>query len=392
MLSPDFIAKIKACGVRRMAERYTELRAINDHQWVGRCPNPEHEDSTASFVVELNDDGLESWRCHGCHSGRKDGTENFGSDNIAFAEWITFHKEHKVLGFYNAVAKAAEFYGIPMEENKYGPIYRQNRVLMERYEAGLTPYVRAYLHQRGLDDEDIRKWHLGFTGERISFPILNTAGDVIGFSNRAFSEESRSSGRKYINTANSRPGHPTGFFKSSVMYGAQFLDMSVKDIYIFEGQFDAILAGKVGVPNAVAVMTCHLTGEQAKFIAKHNFTPTLCFDPDDAGRKGAMRAMETLHDAGIDNARVLFLPDARDMADFCRDKGKEAYAYVMGHSMPFFQYIIKEACDRFDTKVLELQAEMMPEVEKALERVQDDKMKTIAQLYVKKRFMKMWAA
>ena len=279
MLSPDFIAKIKACGVRRMAERYTELRAINDHQWVGRCPNPEHEDSTASFVVELNDDGLESWRCHGCHSGRKDGTENFGSDNIAFAEWITFHKEHKVLGFYNAVAKAAEFYGIPMEENKYGPIYRQNRVLMERYEAGLTPYVRAYLHQRGLDDEDIRKWHLGFTGERISFPILNTAGDVIGFSNRAFSEESRSSGRKYINTANSRPGHPTGFFKSSVMYGAQFLDMSVKDIYIFEGQFDAILAGKVGVPNAVAVMTCHLTGEQAKFIAKHNFTPTLCFDP-----------------------------------------------------------------------------------------------------------------
>ena len=390
MASQEFLQKIKKCGVRKLASCLTELQETSPGTYMGRCPNPDHQDARASFMIKENEDGIESWCCFGCHSGQKGG-ENFGSDNIAFVQWIYYHRFHQVLSFPQALQKVAKFYGIPMENGKFTMTYRKNREVMEHCEQQLTPFVKLYLHERGLDDEDISKWHIGFDGDRITFPIFNSVGEVIGFSNRAFSAEALKR-QKYWNTPEKINGKETGFHKRSCFYGIQFVNPADRRLFIFEGQMDAIIASKYGIQNAVAIMTCHMTSEQAKYIAEHHFVPVVCFDPDDAGKKGAMQTMERLREAGVTESRVLFLPDERDMADLGRDLKDKLYDTVMPRVMPFYQYILKELADEMDAAILEKQEEMMPKVRSAMNCVSNEDERAIAQSFIEKRILKMWAA
>lgn len=392
MLSNEFILKIRKLGVKALAERVTDLRETTSGIWAGHCPSRHHEDSTPSFYVFENTDdgGIESWCCRGCHVGPK-GSDNNGSDNIAFVQWIYEENFGIKLTFYQTVEKIAAFYHVPMEKGKFSGIYRKNRENMETYESQITPFVKIYLSERGLDDEDIKKWHLGFDGDRITMPIFNSYNEVVGFSNRAFSKRAEATNRKYLNTPEKRYGKDTGFHKGSVLYGIQFVDHADKRLFIFEGQFDAIIASKWGIPNAVAAMTCHLTKEQAAYIAKSGFTPVVCFDPDDAGRSGAMQTMEILRDAGVKDARVLFLPDERDMADLgcaLREKTKDV---ILPRVIPFYQYILKGMADEFDAAVLAKQGELMPKVNDIVASLGSEEERELARNFIQHRF-RVWAA
>lgn len=390
MASQEFINKIKKLGVRRLAECLTELTEASPGTYMGRCPNPDHEDAKASFMVKENEDGMESWCCFGCHTGEKGG-ENFGSDNIAFVQWIYYHKFRQVLSFPQAVQKVAKFYGVPMENSRFTMVYRKNREVMEHCEQQITPFVKLYLTERGLDETDIQKWHLGFDGNRITFPIFNSTNEVIGFSNRAFSAEAMKK-QKYWNTPEKIGGKETGFHKRACFYGIQFVNPADRRLFIFEGQMDAIIASKYGIPNAVAIMTCHMTDEQAQYIAGHKFIPIVCFDPDDAGKKGAMQTMEKLQKHGVKESRVLFLPDSRDMADLGRDLKEKLYSVVMPRVMPFYQYILKEVADEMDATILEKQEELMPKVKQAIANVADEDERELAKSFIERRIFKTWAA
>lgn len=340
-------------------------------------------------MVKESDEGIESWCCFGCHSGTKGG-ENFGSDNIAFVQWYYYHCG-LVLTFPQALQKVAAFYHIPMEDSKFSAVYRKNKELMLRCEEQLTPFAKLYLEERGLDESDIQKWHIGFDGDRITFPIFNSTGEVVGFSNRAFSARSKER-QKYLNTPEkTRDGKETGFHKRSCFYGIQFVNPKDRRLFIFEGQMDAIIASKYGIPNAVAAMTCHLTDEQAKYIADHHFVPIVCFDPDDAGKKGAMQTMERFYKAGVKESRVLFLPDERDMADLGRDLKDKLLSVVMPRVMPFYQYLLKEYTDELDACILEKQEETMLKTQGVIDRL-SDKDKEIAEEFVRKRVLRTWAA
>jgi len=59
----------------------------------------------------------------------------------------------------------ADYYGIPMEERKTDSVFQKNMADCKKYEKNLTDFVRNYLYFRGLNDNDIKKWHLGFDGE-----------------------------------------------------------------------------------------------------------------------------------------------------------------------------------------------------------------------------------
>ena len=389
MASQEFLYKIKKCGVRRLAELTTELHETAPGTWMGRCPNPHHEDARDSFMIKENDEGIESWCCFGCHSGTKGG-ENFGSDNIAFVQWY-YHNCGLDLTFPQALQKVAAFYHIPMENSKFSAVYRKNKELMLQCEKQMTPFAKLYLEERGLDDADIKKWHIGFDGDRITFPIMNSVGEVIGFSNRAFSARAKER-QKYWNTPEkTRDGKETGFHKRSCLYGIQFVNPKDRRLFIFEGQMDAIIASKHGIPNAVAAMTCHLTDEQAKYIADHHLVPVVCFDPDDAGKKGAMQTMEKFNKFGIQESRVLFLPDDRDMADLGKDLRDKLCSVVMPRVMPFYQYLLKEYTDEIDACILEKQEETMLKTKSVIEKL-GDKDREIAEAFVKKRVLGTWAA
>lgn len=378
--------------MRALAERVTDLHEGGSGTWVGRCPSKDHEDSTPSFCVYENKDdgGIESWCCRGCHVGPKGGS-NLGSDNIAFVQWIYEHNFGMRLTFQQAVQKIAAFYHVPLEEGKFSGIYHENRKVMEDCERRLTPFVRLYLSERGLDEEDIRKWHIGFDGDRITFPIFNSYGEVVGFSNRAFSKRAEETNRKYLNTPEKRYGKETGFHKGSAFYGIQFVTRADRRLFIFEGQMDAIIASKWGIPNAVAIMTCHMTREQAEHIAKSGFVPVICFDPDDAGEAGAMQTMEILQDAGVTDARVLFLPDQRDMADLGRDLREKTASVILPRVMPYYQYVLKGIADEMDAAILEKQGELMPKAEQVLSGIKDANELELARNFIRQR-LKLWVA
>ena len=156
-MDKEFIQRIKKCGVRKLVEKFgTTLRQINEDTWLAHCPNPHHKDTHESFMVKLNPDGLESWCCYSCHQGTKDGESgNYGSDNIAFMQWMYHNTNGGELSFKEAVKLIARFYGIPMESDKYDFIYKNNEQLCAGYESGLTDFVRLYLYDRGLEDSDI---------------------------------------------------------------------------------------------------------------------------------------------------------------------------------------------------------------------------------------------
>ena len=388
-MDKEFIQRIKKCGVRKLVEKFgTTLRQINEDTWLAHCPSPNHKDTHESFMVKLNPDGLESWCCYSCHQGSKDGESgNYGSDNIAFMQWMYHNTNGGELSFREAIKLIARFYGIPMASGKYDFIYRNNEQLCTGYESGLTDFVRLYLYDRGLEDSDIKKWRLGFDGDRVTFPIFNASGSIAGFSNRAFSKRAMDSGRKYINSQAS----PV-FKKSSLLYGINFAQPEDNSLFIVEGQMDAIMAHKYGMHNAVATMTCSLSSWHINYLKEHNLSPILCYDFDEAGIDGMEKAMKALYNAGIKNIKLAVLPDKRDIADLGKDLKEGLKDFVKAHTMLYSQYILGKIADRIDSVILAEQQKCMAEVREALSSIADPDEKIVAENFVRNRIFKTWAA
>ena len=104
-----------------------------------------------------------------------------------------------------------------------------------------------------------------------------------------------------------------------------------------------------------------------------------------------MQTMEILRDAGVTDARVLFLPDERDMADLgcaLREKTKEV---ILPRVMPFYQYILKGMADEFDAAVLAKQGELMPKVNDIVASLGSEEERELARNFIQHRF-RVWAA
>ena len=381
--SQNFIYKVKSAGVLSLAQRYTTLKQISNTTWMGKCPNPEHQDSTPSFMVKQNSDGLESWSCFGCHSGIK-GFDNYGSDNIAFMQWI-YDKVYKSnLSFPEAVIKVAEFYNIELECNKYDYLYQANKVKAKAYSENLNSLALQYLKERGLDKEDIVKWRLGFDGKRIVFPILDCYNQIIGFSRRILQETKDEP--KYINSVNSQI-----FKKQNIFYGIQFVNHKEPKLLIVEGQMDAILAHKYNVPYTVATMSCSLSDYHANYIKENNKIPIICYDGDDAGKNGMLKAINKLNDFKVPNVKILILPRNMDLADMALKLKKDLPKYVENHIMPYSTYFLQNIANELDTTMNNKIMEIAPRIRQIINNIRDPDEKHMAQNFIEKR-IKLWAA
>ena len=241
-----------------------------------------------------------------------------------------------------------------------------------------------YLYNRGLDGSDIVKWGLGYNGDRITFPITNASSDVVGFSNRAFSDASIKSGSKYVNTANS-----ISFQKNGVLYGIQYFNKHRNHVLLVEGQIDTILAHKYGVDFAIAPMTCHVSDSQAEWIKKNNKIPILCFDGDEAGQKGTAESAEKLRQHGVSIIKYLPLTAGMDMADLANNMKDNLCAYIYANMCLYNQYEINKLLDRFDSGVNELIIGIMPDINNKLKDIKDNVERGIIKNLISKR-LHLW--
>ena len=311
---------------------------------------PFHNEKTPSFYVSPAK-GI--YKCFGCG---KSGTA------------IGFVMEHESLSYVEALKYLAKKYHIEVVEKEESAeeIAQKQRneslLLVSEYagkffrDALETQEGQAiayqYFRSRGLEDETIRKYGLGWaftdrkalseaaraagykeeflvdTGlsiryddgrlvdrffDRVIFPIHSVSGRVIGFGGRTLKTDKTVA--KYVNSPSTEI-----YDKSRSLYGIYFAknEISRQDKCILvEGYLDVLSMHQLGITNVVASSGTSLTVEQIRLIRKFTNNVTIIYDGDSAGIKAALRGIDLVLKEGL-NVKVVLLPEGQDPDDFAR--------------------------------------------------------------------------
>ena len=311
---------------------------------------PFHNEKTPSFSVSPSK-GI--YKCFGCG---KSGTA------------VGFVMEHENMTYVEALKYLAKKYNIEVIEKEetaeeIASRQRHESLLLVSEYAGKffqdslqTPEGQAiayqYFRSRGLEDETIRKYGLGWapvsrralseaargagykeeflveTGlsikcdngdlidrfyDRVMFPIHSHTGRVIAFGGRTLRTDKEIA--KYKNSPETEI-----YVKSKSLYGIYFAksEISKKDRCILvEGYLDVLSMHQLGILNVVASSGTSLTVDQIRLIRRFTDNITIIYDGDGAGIKAALRGIGLVLKEGM-NVKVVLLPDGQDPDDFAK--------------------------------------------------------------------------
>ena len=342
--------------------RSVELKRAGAN-YKGLCPF--HHEKTPSFIV----------------SPQKQIFTCFGGCG-ASGDVVTFVKRYYNLDFNEAVEKLADEYGIEIQKNSHKDdrekYYEVNREAARLFYRNLTEKKNpgyTYMQRRGIQDSTIKKFGLGYAEDswnnlydyfkkkgtdekilielgliskkgdrcydkfrnRVIFPIINTAGKVIGFGGRALDNEAMP---KYLNSPENKV-----FQKKNNLYA---LNSTRQDIgkegsaIIVEGYMDAISLYQNGVRNVAASLGTALTENQAKLINRYTKNVILSYDADAAGQKAALRGIEVLRGENC-KVKVLHVTDGKDPDEYIKKNGREAFLSLTENALPYIDYKLEAA-------------------------------------------------
>jgi len=344
-----------------------------------KAPCPFHDEKSASFVVSPS---KQICHCFGC---------GYSSDAIGFVQ------SFKKLTFVESIEDIANDmnftlqYDSKEEKKEYKKIMEH---INSYYITNLEQENIEYLLNRGITIESIKEFEIGFTtsskqqlnhlmnesfnikeaiecgvlatGEdgstyarlsnRISFPIRNHTGKLIGFGGRI----TRGEGAKYINS----PQTPL-FDKSRNLYGYNLAKNHIYDkgtFVITEGYLDVVMMHQAGIKTAVATMGTALTEQHCNIIKKIKARVLLCFDGDKAGVNAAYKASKLLSSHDIYGGVVLF-PEGKDPADMVKDGEIEELHKFMKNSTPLIEFAIKHIASQYNLNVPQQKQQALFEVQ-----------------------------
>ncbi|MCU1230999.1 MAG: dnaG [Acidobacteria bacterium] len=162
------------------------------------------------------------------------------------------------------------------------------REVAERYHRSLPADIRRYLNGRGIANETIDRYLLGWTGRRIAIPIFGRGGEVISF-RYGRSPHDQSDSPKMLSEIGACPE----------LYGVEALERAPKTVVICEGEYDRLVLESHGIPAVTS------TAGAGVFLAEWvpHFDRVkqifICFDRDEAGDLGARRVKALLPHAVI---------------------------------------------------------------------------------------------
>jgi DNA primase len=165
--------------------------------------------------------------------------------------------------------------------------------LAEKYNKALPDEAREYLHDRGLDDDIIDRHLLGWDGHRITIPIFNREGDVAFF--------------KFAKAPNDPLPVPKIVASPGAyaeLYGWEVIEQRPQQVIICEGEFDRLVLETHGFQAVTS--TAGAGGFRSEWAAEFKDISRvfICFDRDDAGRRGALRTAWM-----IPHAKIVELPE-----------------------------------------------------------------------------------
>jgi len=199
-------------------------------------------------------------------------------------------------------------------------------------------YDASLLHEAGLTipNKEGTGYHDRFRN-RIMFPIHEQReGKVVAFGGRTLGDDPA----KYINTPET-----VIYRKSHILYGMWEGLQSIRktrEVIIVEGYFDRIALDRAGIHHCVAPCGTALTPQQIGLVKRAALKIIRVFDPDEAGRSAAKRALELCLAAGVDTLAVP-LPDGLDPDDILRNQGVDGLRKVIDTGLTAMDYIIDSA-------------------------------------------------
>ena len=326
-----------------------------------RCPF--HTEKTPSFFVSP---ARNTYHCFGCG---------------ARGDIFSFIQEFEGLDFPGALKVLADRAGVTLsernrkEEGERARLYGILESATAFYEQKLreSDAARAYLAGRGLSDETIARFRIGFAPEgwsgitdflrgkgyanadvekaglskpgerghydrfrgRVMFPITDGAGRVIAFSGRILPELAKDDAPKYVNSPETAL-----FSKSHVLYGFDKAKMTIRKAnfsIVVEGQMDLVMSHQGGFPNTVALSGTALTEAQVTLLQRLSGNVVLALDPDGAGVASAGRSALLALTMDMD-VKIAALPPGKDPADLARTDPESWRATIRSakHVVDFF--------------------------------------------------------
>ena len=343
--SREFLDKLKdSVDLVDLASEYTELHKAGPFLYLGHCPHPKHNDSDASFRINTK---TNTWCCYGCHSDKKNKNDgNYGSDCIAFVEWMNEGK----MSWIDCIKYLADKIGMPLPIEKHEKQFDTNYKLMNKYSREMTDEALEYLYDRDISDNEIQQWKIGFdrSEQRIVFPLIDSYKNTLGFNKRLICKETKGISKKYVHSSDSEI-----FKKSNYLYGMHDIDNSFDYIILSEGVFDVILARKYGLKNTICALGTSLSENQIDVLARQNKEVIIAYDNDAKGIATMKKVMPLLESKGI-SAKLLILPEGKDLADMSMQLKHGIKNYVLDNSITYGYYNVQNAINDFNRDLYNL--------------------------------------
>ena len=366
-------------------------------QWKACCPF--HGEKTPSLYIW--DD---HYHCFGCG---------------AHGDAISFVMQSEGAGFMEAVERLAAEAGleVPRLSPTIAEAERRRHTLAGVLETAAAIYQRRlylpegrpaldYLLGRGLSDQTIRRFGLGWSGEgrgalaaqleregittdllieaglmradpdsgrtydlffnRVMFPIRDRRGVVISFGGRTLGDGQP----KYLN------GPETALFsKRRSLYGLDVVREAhgKAQILVVEGYMDAIALHQAGFAGTVAPLGTALTEDQLAELWRLSPSPVLCFDGDAAGARAAARTADLALPllAPDRSLKIASLPAGEDPDTLVRRQGPAGFQSILNAARPLAEALFDLLRESVGDATVEQRAQLQHRLADAAGRIPD---------------------
>ncbi len=346
-----------------------------------KAPCPFHNEKTPSFMVSPS---RQSWHCFGCGEG---------GDIFTFVEKIEGVEFPEALKILAEKAGVVLKYDNPKLRSEKDRIYEICEKATQFFTASLnnTGAVSEYLHKRGLRDETIDEWRLGYAPDswdslllflkkygyreqeiekagmilkgvkyhdrfrnRLMFPIFDNNGRAVAFSGRTMndiipSKTEKADSGKYINSPET-----ILYNKSRILYGLDKAKANIRKadkVALVEGQMDVVLPWQDGVRNIVATSGTALTENHLLVLKRLTNNLVLAFDMDEAGARATEKGDLAAVQSGF-NISVVSLLSGKDPADFVKERPGE-FIELINSAEPIMNYYFKQVFKKLNVDKLE---------------------------------------
>jgi len=376
---------------------YIELKKAGTN-YKAICPF--HSEKSPSFMVSPQ---KQVWHCFGC---------GLGGDIFEFVKQI------ENIEFIDALKSLASRAGVVLKQPTAEQIQAGEKkdLLTDINLAAAQYFARVlwesnagaealdYLRRRGLTDQTIKNWMLGYAPDdfhylekhlskkfdkkdieqagliiksdrdgsyfdrfhdRVMFPILNLQGQTVGFTGRLLHDKPNTG--KYVNS----PETPV-YNKSQVIFGlyqARNIIRKEDRAVLVEGNMDVISAHQAGSTQAVATSGTALSSDQLNILSRFTQNLIFAFDSDNAGNIAAKRALELALNAGF-NVKIIDLDGAKDPDELIK-RGINSWLKAVEGAGSFVDYFFEHSMKQHDPASVEGKREIAKELAPLIYRITD---------------------